>query len=674
MRPFRWALLAVLLPAALSAQARGFERRFLDTTCAPCRDFYRYANGAWLDTATFAPAYNNVGVRRDMESQVDSALRRILEAAAGTAATTDGADQRLGAFYATCMDSARADRLESAAIAPQLRRISAIRTRGDLLAALVYLHERAIPVPFSFGPEPDPAAATRYIGQLYQAGLGLPDRDYYLRADTESVALRREYPAHIGRMFRLIGVPARQADEDARLVAEFETGLARASLSLVAQRNPDSVYHPMPVRELQARAPGLDWLAFFGRLGVASPRSPDDSLDVSTPAFMTHVAARFASAPLATWRAYLRWRLTDALADRLGTRLAREHFGFQRRFSGATAQVPRWRECAEDADQMLPDLLGKAYTRAEVSPDTRRRAETMVENIRAAFRQRIDRLAWMNPATRAAAREKLDGMHTHVAAPDRWRDYPGLEVSRSASYPANLLAATAVEARRQFARIGRPVDRDEWQAGPMTVDAFYNPPVNGIFILPGMLQLPRFDAGADDAVNYGSLGSLIGHEFTHGFDDQGRRYDATGNLRDWWTGDDARRFDQLARRVVEQYRAYIAIDSLHVNGEFTLGENIGDLGGIAIAWDAFQRAQAGKPGAPIDGFTPAQRFFLAYAQGWRRLYRPEARRTRVLTDPHAPPNWRINGSLANLPAFAEAFGCRAGDPMVRPPELATTVW
>ena len=389
---------------------------------------------------------------------------------------------------------------------------------------------------------------------------------------------------------------------------------------------------------------------------------------------MIHVAHQVAAAPLGTWRAYLRWRLVDAFADRLGSQLHREHFGFQRRFSGASEEQPRWRRCAEDVDWALPDLLGRAYTRAELSPESRSRAESMVDNIRAAFGERIERLSWMSPATRAAAREKLDGVRTHVAAPDRWRDYPGLRISRTASYPVNLIAAMEVEARRQLDRIGRPVDRDEWQAGPMTVDAFYNPSVNGIFILPGMLQPPRFAPEANDALNYGSLGTLIGHEFTHGFDDQGRRYDATGNLRDWWTGDDGRRFDSLADRVAEQYGAYIAIDTLHVNGRFTLGENIGDLGGLAIAWDAFRRAQASKPDTPIDGFTPAQLFFLAYAQGWRRLYRPEARRTRVLTDSHAPPNWRINGSLANLPAFAEAFHCRAGDPMVRPSDLATTVW
>jgi predicted metalloendopeptidase len=676
MQPIWVGLLACLLLASpLQGQALGFDPAFMDTTCSPCRDFYRYANGAWLDTASFPAAFNTIGVRRDMENRVTETVHQILESVARASADTDASEQKLGAYYGTCMDSTRQEQLGAGAIAPELKRLSAVRARGQLLAAIAHLHNESVPVPFWFGAQPDPKDATRYIGYVWQAGLGLPDREYYLRRDPSSDSLRRAYLRHVTRTFRLLGSPAPRATREANLVLRFETVLARASMSLVAQRNPDSVYHKLTVRELGRSTPGLDWPAYVTLRDAGTRMKPDDSLVVAQPGFIRQVGSLLAQAPISEWQAYLRWQLTNFLSPHLGSAFFREHFDFDRQFSGAAEPLPRWRRCAEEADAVLGDALGRAYVRVAVPADSKARVEAMVENVRAAFLDRIARLSWMSNGTKAQARRKLEAIRSHVAWPAKWRDDRDLAVVRDAPFPINALAVGAFESRRQMRRIGEPVDPDEWAFSAMTVDAFYNPSVNGIFILPGMLQPPRFDPAADDAVNYGSLGTLIGHELTHGFDDEGRKYDAEGNLRDWWSAQDGRRFRELADRIVAQYSAYVAIDTLHVNGELTLGENIADIGGVMIAYDAFKRSLQGKPAPDArDGFTPEQRFFLGYAQGWRRLYRAETMRLRTLTDPHSPPAWRVNGSVAHMPEFARAFRCQEGTPMAFGPGARVLIW
>jgi len=675
-QPWLRLLLASLMVASpLWGQARGFDPAFMDTTCSPCRDFYRYANGAWLDTASFPAAFNTIGVRRDMENRVTETVHQVLESAAHAPADADASEQKLGAYYATCMDSTRQERLGAAAIAPELKRLSAVRSRRELLAAIGHLHSEGVPIPFWFGAQPDPKDATRYIGYIWQAGLGLPDRDYYLRGDPSSDSLRRAYLRHVTRTFRLLGSSTPRAASEANLVLRFETALARASMSLVTQRNPDSIYHKLTVRQLGRSAPGLDWPAYVALRGLGARMTADDSLVVAQPDFLREVGTLLTQAPLSEWQAYLRWQLANFLSPHLGSAFFREHFDFDRQFSGADEPLPRWRRCAEEADAALGDALGRGYVMVAVPADSKARVEAMVENVRAAFLDRIDRLSWMSDATKAQARRKLQAIRPHVAWPAQWRDDRELAVARDAPFPMNALAAGAFESRRQMRRIGEPVDPDEWAFSAITVDAFYNASVNGIFILPGMLQAPRFDPAADDAVNYGSLGTLIGHELTHGFDDEGRKYDAAGNLRDWWGAEDGRRFRELAGRIVSQYAAYVAVDTLHVNGELTLGENIADIGGVMIAHDAFKRSLQGKPppGAR-DGFTPEQQFFLGYAQGWRRLYRPETMRLRTLTDPHSPPVWRINGSVAHMPEFARAFRCQEGAPMAFEPESRVSIW
>ena len=666
---------ALTLPAPAAAQ-HGVNPAYIDTTCAPCRDFFTYANGAWLKTATIPPAYTGTGAARELFDRNTEALRRVLEgAAAGADTAHDPALRKLGAFYASCMDSVRADRAAAAPIAQQLRRIAAITTTGELQREIARLNRLQIFAPFYFSAEIDPKESSRNVGQLYQAGLGLPDREYYRKTDPASDSLRREYVAHVARTLGLLGAPAAAAQRDAARVLRLETALAESSMTLVAQRDPNAVYHKMTVRELQALAPAIDWPAYFTAMRVPALGSLDATLDVSQPAFLRLVSDRAAYAPLDDWRVYLRWQLADAAAPALGAAFFAEHFQFESRLRGTKEPLPRWKRCAEASDDALGDALGKAYVEREFPPAAKARVLEIVDNLQAAFAERLRHLTWMSDSTKTQAQHKLSMVLRKIGYPDRWRDYSTLEVSRTAPFARNLLNARAFEGRRQLAKIGTPVDHTEWQMTPPTVNAYYNPSTNEITFPAGILQPPYFDAAADDAVNYGGIGAVIGHELTHGFDDQGRQFDAAGNLRDWWTAEDGPRFAERARRVVAQFNGYIAIDTLHVNGELTLGENIADLGGLAIAFDAFERSLAGKPRPPaIDGFTPEQRFFLSAAQGWRSLTRPETVRLRTLTNPHSPPQWRVNGPVSNLPAFASAFGCKPGDPMVRPDSVRAEIW
>jgi putative endopeptidase len=666
---------ACIVPARAAAQ-HGINPAYIDTTCAPCRDFFTYANGAWLKTATIPAAYAGTGAARELFDRNTETLRRVLDDAAASAdSARDPTLRKLGAFYASCMDSARADHAAATPIAERLRLIAAIRTTGDLQREIARLNRLQIYAPFYFSAEIDPKESSRNIGQLYQAGLGLPDREYYRKTDPASDSLRRDYVAHVARTLALLGVPAARARRDAARVLRLETVLAESSMTLVAQRDPNAVYHRMTVRELQTLAPGFDWPAYFTAMGVPALGSPDARLDVSQPAFVQLVSDRAAYAPIDDWRVYLRWHLADALAPSLSKAFFAEHFQFQARLRGTKEPLPRWKRCAAASDDALGEALGKAYVEREFPPAAKARVLEIVDNLQAAFAERLRRLTWMSDSTKAQAQHKLSMVLRKIGYPDRWRDYTALEVSRTAPFATNLLNARAFEANRQLAKIGTTVDRNEWQMTPPTVNAYYNPSTNEISFPAGILQPPYFDAAADDAVNYGGIGAVIGHELTHGFDDQGRQFDAAGNLRDWWTAEDGRRFAERAQRVVAQFNGYIAIDTLHVNGELTLGENIADLGGLAIAFDAFQRSLAGKPRpAPIDGFATEQRFFLSAAQGWRSLTRPETVRLRTLTNPHSPPQWRVNGPDSNLPEFARAFGCKPGDPMVRPDSVRAEIW
>jgi putative endopeptidase len=650
------------------------EPAFIDTTAKACTDFFRFANGAWLAKDTIPAAYSSSGVARDMSDRNELVVRSVLDdVLARRAALPAGSTPRkLATFYGTCMDSTAAEQAGVAPVQPMLSGINAVSSRAALVQQIAELQTRGVNVAFGFGPEVGRHDAARYVAGVYQGGLGLPDRDFYFEKGAAGDSTRRAYVAHIARLFELSGTPAAESRRVAGRVLAFETKLAEASMTRVAQRDPAATDHLMTLNQVRALAPHLAWPEYLRAVGLAAPVA---QLNVGMPDFVKRVDSLVARAPLFDWRAYLRYHVLAQTAPWLSTPFVDEDFAFTSRFSGAKALLPRWKRCLRQADADLGEALGESYVAKTFTPDARARAKAVIDDIRAAFGERLKALTWMSDSTRAQALDKLARMGEKVGYPERWRDYTKLDV-QDGSFALNVLRAHAFEWQRTVNRPGAPVDTTEWQMTVPTVNAYYDPSKNEMVFPAGALVPQTFDPAADDAANYGSLGgSWAGHELTHGFDDEGRHFDAAGNQRDWWTPTDSLRFTQQAQRVVDQFNGYVQVDTFHVNGPLTLGENIADYGGLLTAYDALQRALSrnGRP-ALVDGYTPEQRFFLGYAQSWRTHVRPEALRTRVTTDPHAPSEWRTNGPLSNMEAFAQAWGCKPGDPMVRPRELVPQIW
>jgi putative endopeptidase len=663
------ALAATFAPAAAQVQTKPIDPANLDTTCLPCKTFYRYANGGWMARATIPNDQSSWGSFNELKEQNYAALHQILDEAVAQR-TTDPDRLKLARFYGTCMDSARAETDGLRPLAAEFRRIAAIERRSDIVPALVQLHWRQIPVLFSFSATPDAKHSARTIAELYQGGLSLPDRDYYLKTDSASVVLRNQYVDHVQRMLRIAGDDSLAAATQARELLDFETTLARASMTREQQRDPEAVYHLTKTTALRRSAPKFAWTEYFTGLGL--PRLTE--LNIAQPEFVTVFDSLIAAAPIATWRAYLRWKLLAAAAPMLSTPFAQESFRFNSTvLEGTPAMRPRWKRCLARTDDALSEILGKAYVRQHFTPETKARALQMVRNIQAEFRARLTALTWMSPETKTKAFRKLETMVVKIGYPDRWRDYSKLQLA-SGPFVLNQMRANIFETRRTMAKVGRPTDRTEWGMSPPTVNAYYSASTNEIVFPAGIMQPPFFDPKADDAVNYGGMGAVIGHEITHGFDDEGRKFDADGNLSGWWSDEDNRAFNTRADVLRQQFDSSIAIDSLHVNGKLTLGENIADLGGLLIAHGAYKRSLTGSNPAPIDGLTGDQRFFLAWAQIWRAAVRPEYARLLVTVDPHAPRHLRAAVPLANIPVFAEAFHCQAGDTMMRPAESRAQIW
>ncbi|HSU14062.1 M13 family metallopeptidase [Longimicrobium sp.] len=663
------AVLAAGTAAAQGPVVPALDRANLDTTCAPCKNFYRYANGGWIARNPIPAAYSSWSGFNELRDRNEEVLRGVVEAAAREAGTTrDPNTRRVGNFYATCMDSSRAEAAGIGPIAADLRRQGAISTRQQLVDEVVLQHTRGTGVVFRFGGDQDPRNSARVIANLAQGGLGLPDRDYYLRDDSASRKTRADYLDNVTEMFVLAGETRAAARADADRIMALETALARASMTRVQQRDPNAQYHWVAVAEADRLAPGFSWSGFLRRVNVRA-----DSVNVAQPDFFRAAAHELATRPLADWRAYLRYRTLSRAADWLSSPFVRQSFRYTQALTGAREQQPRWKRCLRLTDNALGDALGAEYVRVAFTPEAKAAMQRMVGNLRAAFADRIRASTWMGPATQRQALEKLGAFGTKIGYPDVWKDYTGLEIG-TAGHIANLRALGEFEARRDRGKIGGPVDRTEWFMTVPTVNAYYSPNLNEVVFPAGRLQPPFFHVSYDVAANYGGIGGTIGHEMTHGFDDQGRQYDARGNLRDWWTPEDARGFEQRAAVVDRQYSAYTVLDSLHVNGKLTMGENIADIGGLSVAFQAMQRELAGQPRALIDGFTPEQRFFLAYAQARRATFRDQQLRLMVQTDPHSPNEFRVNGPLSNMPEFAAAFGCKAGDPMVRSDADRVNIW
>jgi putative endopeptidase len=507
------------------------------------------------------------------------------------------------------------------------------------------------------------------IATLNQSGLGLPDRDYYLKADTATVRARMEYVGHIGRMLALSGTPAAEAAAQAATVMEIETALARASMSRVQMRDPKVTYNKMTLAAFRRQCPSFDWDGYL----KASDVTGVTEVNVRQRDFFTGLDSLLRTVPLADWKVYLRWNVVRAAAPQLSSDFANESFRMQQVLSGAKVQQPRWRRCLDATDLALGEPLGQEYVKRYFTAETKARAFEMVTNLKAALRDRIQALAWMSDSTKIQAVRKLDAMGLKIGYPDKWRDYTALKLTPK-GFMANRTSAGRFERAYRLGKIGKPVDKAEFSMTTPTVNARYSPPLNDILFPAGILQPPFFDPNADDAVNYGGIGVVIGHEMTHGFDDGGSKYDQAGNLRDWWTASDATQYKQRVDRIIAQYDAYTVLDSLHVNGRLTTGENMSDLGGLTVSYAALQKALQNKKVGLIDGFTPEQRFFLSYARIWRQIIRPEEQRRRIATDPHSPGQWRANGPISNMPQFYQAFGCKSGDPMMRPEDTRTTIW
>jgi putative endopeptidase len=674
MKSLALPLAALLTAGTAAAQTPAvpppLDRANLDTTCAPCKNFYQFANGGWIARNPIPASQSSWSGFNELRDRNELVLRQAVERAAREAETTrDANTRRVGRFYATCMDSARAEAAGAAPLAAEMRRLDAITTREQLHAEVARLHARGNGVIFGFGASQDPKNSTRMIAGLSQAGLGLPDRDYYLRDDSATRKTRADYLAHVEAMLVLAGRPRADSRADAARIMELETALARASMTRVQRRDPNAQYHYMALADADSMAPGFSWSRFAREVGVRGV----DSLNVGQPEFFKAAARELATRSVEDWRAYLRYRAVSRAASWLSRPFLDQQFRFTSALTGAREQQPRWQRCLRVTDALLGDALGQEYVKTSFTPAAKASMDSMIANIRAVFGERIRNSPWMSAPTREQALAKLDAFGSKVGYPDEWLDYGSTEIT-TGPFIGNVQTMGSFYARRNLAKIGKPVDRGEWFMSAPTVNAYYSPTLNEIVFPAGRMQPPFFHVSYDPAANYGGIGGTIGHELTHGFDDQGRQFDARGNLRDWWTPEDARAFTERAAVVDRQYSAYTVLDSLRVNGKLTMGENIADIGGMTIAYYALQRALAGKPRQPIDGFTPEQRFFLAYAQARRATFRDQQLRLMVQTDPHSPNEFRVNGPLANMPEFAAAFGCKPGDPMVRAEAERVVIW
>ncbi len=672
------ACLAVVAAVAVPAGAQSTYKQTtpldpanLDRTANACVDFNQFANGGWLKNNPLPAAFARYGSFEELGEKNQAALTSILQQAAAQVSTTSSATTKmLGTYYSNCMDSAAADRQGAAPLQPELRRIAALNDRSALQAEVARLQLIGVPVVFGFGSTQDSKNSTSVIGGAVQGGLSLPDRDYYFKSDPQSVEIRKNYLAHVHRMFELAGIPAAQAVADAERVMAFETALAGSARTRIELRDPEANYNLRTTVQLASMTPHFNWTSYYAQLG----RPGIASVDVQNPKFFNTVDSLFANAPMADWKAYLRWKTITDAAPLLSSAFVNEDFAFGKTLSGAKEMQPRYKRCTRAADGGLRDALGQAYVAKTFTPAAKARALAMVHNLEATFRDRINALTWMSPATRQQALVKLAAFTEKIGYPDKWRDYSTLSIVKG-PFLDNIYAINRYENKRDLAMIGKPLDRTQWGMSPPTVNAYYNPAMNEIVFPAGILQTPFFSETADDAVNYGGMGSVIGHEMSHGFDDQGAQYDPQGNLKNWWSDADLAAFRQKTGLVTGQYDDYIVLDSVHVQGKLTLGENIGDLGGLNIAYAALEKSLAGKPRpASIEGFTPEQRFFLAWAQIWRQNITPQNQRQRILTDPHSPGRWRVNGPVSNMPEFAAAFGCKAGDPMVRGDAVRAVIW
>jgi putative endopeptidase len=647
----------------------------MDPSVKSADDFFLYADGGWIKRTEIPPEYTRWGSFNELSEKNNDALHDIAEKAQHTAVDSRMAPEteKVGDFYASGMDERTIEAQRAKPLDQEFKAIDAIEDGNDLLKEIAHFHSIGAGVLFDFGSHADSKDSSHELAQASQGGLGLPDRDYYTKTDDASKKLRDQYVEHVAKMLTLLGEPATSASEDAKKILALETKLAEASRTRVQLRDPQKNYNKMTVNELQQLTPDWNWTDYFKNVDLLTP----ENVNVHQPEFFKTANEVFKSTPLEDWKAYLRWHLINDAAAELSKDFVGEDFNFNDRIMRGAQQIkPRWKRVVTSENAAIGEALGKLYVAFNFPPEAKARALELVNNLKEALTDRIKTLEWMDEPTKEQALKKLAAMQVKIGYPDKWLDYSLLKIDRG-PYVLNGMRAAKFETTRELNKIGKPVDRTEWGMTPPTVNAYYQPNRNEIVFPAGILQPPFFYANADDAVNYGGIGAVIGHEMTHGFDDQGRQFDADGNLRDWWSPQSAAEFKKRSQAIVNQYSEYEPLPGQHVNGELTQGENIADIGGVKLAYAALQKALAKNPQArdqKIDGFTPEQRFFLSFANIWRSKIRDEDQKMRLTTDPHSPAHFRVNGPLSDLPEFQKAFGIPDGSPMVRAADKRVNIW
>jgi putative endopeptidase len=656
---------------AIGQTQAGIEVSDLDRKADPCTDFYEYSNGAWRASNPIPSTMDRWSRRWAAGEANKDQLRVILDEASSKKDLPKGSvDQLIGDYYGACMNEARVNQAGVDPVKPMLAEIDAMKTQADLQTMIIDLQNYGFQVPFAFNASPDNHNPALVIADVGASGLGLPDRDYYFKDEPRFKQARELYLVHVANMFKLAGYSNEAAAKAARQVMQVETGLAGATLDNIARRDPESTDHKTTFAQLQQMSPHFDWTAYY-----ADAKIPQADLNVDEPAFLAEVDKQITSTPMADWKVYLSWQVLHGSADFLSQPFVDENFNFYGKQLGGVAELkPRWKRCAELTDGYLGEALGRDYVARYFPPEAKARAREMITNILAAMGETIQGLDWMTPETKKKALEKLSTFNVKVGYPDKWKDYSSVVITRD-SFFTDTMNAAQFEVNDERSTIGKPVDRGRWGMTPPTSNAYYNPLMNEIVFPAGILQPPAFSVKATDAVNYGAIGVVMGHEISHGFDDQGAKYDAQGRLQDWWTADDLKKFQVKTACVVNQFDGYYIEPSIHHQGKLVLGESIGDLAGVKIAYLAFQKSQQGKPPAPtIDGFTPDQQFFIAWGQFRGDETRPETQRLMVQGDPHPVAKFRVIGPLSNFPPFADAFSCKQTAAMVRPADQRCVVW
>jgi endothelin-converting enzyme/putative endopeptidase len=670
------APIAVQAQSAVSQQTRiqlhALDPSLRDTSVDPCVNFFQYACGTWLKRNPIPPDRSSYGIDTQLTENNNLVLKSILERASDSSEHRDADTQKIGDYYDTCMDTSAIEKSGLTSFKPMLDRINALSGTKQLAPLIADMQHSGVEVLFRLRSEEDYKDARRMIATAGQPRLGLPEKGYYLRTDPKSVTLRKEYQEHITRMLTLAGEPADQASADAARVLALETKMATASLSREEMRDPSKLYHLTELARFRSQLGAFDVDTYLHTLGTPA----FTSLNVSTPAYFDALNKILPETDLASLKALLRWNLLHSTpGTALTAALDSEQFAFYgKALRGQPEQQPRWKRCVEAVDGALGEALGRVYVAQQFSAQDKARTTAIMRDIESAMGRDIQQLDWMSAPTKSKAEEKLQDVTNKIGYPDRWRDYTSLTITRGDAI-GNERRAAAFERHRILSKIGRPTDKLEWDMTPPTVNAYYEPQTNSVNFPAGILQPPYYDPRMGDAVNYGQAGGLEGHELTHGFDDEGRQFNGEGNFKDWWTPTDEQKFKERADCVVKQYDGFVAVDDLHVNGKLTLGENIADIGGVRLGYLAWQHRlqQTGvEPEADLDGMTPAQQFFTAYAQSWCSSTRPETMRLRVQTDPHSPEEYRVNGVVENLPEFQQAFGCKAGQSMA--PTNRCSIW